>query len=191
MALMAVAGGTIRSISTRVPRTISRRTTTIILRNTRRNRIRTGSITQKTAKVLNTRIRRRLRSMDSSVPGPGAGQPLQRPEGTAVVQVRKVVEGHKPATSVVVQVRKVVESLKPATAVVAEGKRALLVDLARAEANVRRAIAARRAAVLLPRAVGHPAAVVGPPAAVAVAEVAVVVAEGEDVGEQEIAKNKY
>ena len=185
-----VAGGTMRSTSMRVNRTILRRTTTIILKNTRRNRIRTGNITQKTAKVLNTRIRRRLRSMDSSVPGPGAGQPLQRPEGTAVAQVRKVVESLKPATLVVAQVRKVVESLKPATAVVAEGKRALLVDLARAEANGHRAIAARRAAVLLPRAVGHPAAVVGPPAAVAVAEVAVVVAEGEDVGEQETEKSK-
>jgi len=129
--------------------------------------------------------------MDSSVPGPGAGQQLQTPEGTAVVQVRRVVEGHKPVTSVVAQARKVAEGLKPATAVVAEGKRVLLVDLARAEANGHRAIAARRAAVLLPGAVGHPAAVVGPPAAVAVAEVAVVVAEGEDVGEQEIEKNKY
>ena len=123
--------------------------------------------------------------MDSSVRVPGAGQPPQTPEDTAVVQGREGAEGHKPVTSVVAQVRKVVESLKPATAVVAEGKRALLVDLARAEANVRRAIAARRAAVLLPRAVGHPAAVEERPVAVAV------VAGGEDVCEKEIEKNKY
>ena len=79
----------------------------------------------------------------------------------------------------VAQVRKVVESLKRATSVVAGGKRTLLVDLARAEANVPRAIAARRAAVLLPAAVvGHPAAVEEPPAA---AEEAAVV--GGEVGE--------
>jgi hypothetical protein len=54
--------------------------------------------------------------------------------------------------------------------------------LARAEANVRRAFAARRVAVLLPGAVGHPAAVEAPPV------VAVVV--GEDVGKQKIEKNK-
>jgi hypothetical protein len=90
----------------------------------------------------------------------------------------------------VVQVRKVVENHKPATAVVAGGKRALLVDLARAEANVRRAIAARRAAVLLPGVVGHPAAVEEAPAAVEEVPVAAVAAGGEDVGEQEIEKNK-
>jgi hypothetical protein len=61
------------------------------------------------------------------------------------------------------------------------------VDLARAEANVRRAIAARRAAVLLPGVVGHPAAVEEAPAAV---EEVPVAAGGEDVGEQEIKKNK-
>jgi len=129
--------------------------------------------------------------MDSSVRVPGAGQPLQTPEGTAVVQVKEGAEGLKPVTSVVAQARKVAEGLKPATSVVGGAVRVLLVDLARAEANGHRAIAARRAAALLPGAVGHPAAVVGPPAAVAVAEVAVVVAEGEDVGEQEIEKNKY
>jgi hypothetical protein len=95
------------------------------------------------------------------------------------VQVRKVVESLKPATSVVAQVRKV-----------AGGKRALLVDLARAEANVRRAIAARRAAVLLLGVVGHPAAVEEAPAAVEEVPVAAVAAGGEDVGEQEIEKNK-
>jgi len=62
----------------------------------------------------------------------------------------------------------------------------LLVDLPRAEANGHRAIAARRAAALLPGAVGHPAAV-----AVEAAVVVAVVAGEEDVGEQEIEKNKY
>jgi hypothetical protein len=60
-----------------------------------------------------------------------------------------------------------------------------------AEANVRRAIAARRAAVLLPGVVGHPPVAVGHPAAVegppvAAAEAAVVVA----VVEQDLEKNK-
>jgi hypothetical protein len=68
-----------------------------------------------------------------------------------VAQVRKVVESHKPATSVVAEVRRVAESLRPATSVVAGEKRTLLADLAMAEANVRRAIAARRAGAL-PRA---------------------------------------
>jgi len=84
----------------------------------------------------------------------------------------------------VVQVKEVVENLRPATSVVAGAARALLLDLARAEANVRRAFAARRAEVLLPGVVGHPAAVVEPP--VEAAEAAVVVA----VVEQEIEKNK-
>jgi hypothetical protein len=157
----AVAGGTMRSISMRVDKTISRRTTTIVPNNTRA-RVRIGSITHRTGEVPSTRIRQRLRSMGSNVPGPEPGQLLQTPEDTAVVQGR---EG--------------AESLRPATSVVAGGKRALLVDLARAEANVPRAIAARRAAVLLPAAVvGHPAAVEEPPAA---AEEAAVV--GGEVGE--------
>ena len=186
----AVAGGTMRSISMRVDKTISRRTTTIILKNTRRNRIRTGSITHRTGEVPNTRIRQRLRSMGSRARVQAPDQAPQRPEGTAVAQVEQVVESLKPATSVVAQVRKVVESLKRATSVVAGGKRALLVDLARAEANVRRAIVARRAAVLHPGAVvGHPAAVEEPP--VAAVEAAVVVAAVVvAVVEQEIKKNK-
>ena len=81
------------------------------------------------------------------------------------------------------QVRKVLEDLKPATSVVAEGKRTLLAELARVEASVRRAFAARRAAVLLPRVVGHPAAVEVPPVAAAVVV-------GADVGEQDSEKNK-
>ena len=52
-------------------------------------------------------------------------QAPQRPEGTAVAQVRKVAESLRPATSVVAQVRKVAESHKPATSVEAGEKRAL------------------------------------------------------------------
>ena len=115
--------------------------------------------------------------MGSSVRVPGAGQSLQTPEGTAVAQVREVAEG-----------------LKRVTLVVAGVARALLVDLAGEEASVRRAFAARRAAVLLPGAVGHPAAVAVEAAVVVAVEAAVVVAVvagEEDVGEQEIEKNKY
>ena len=49
----------------------------------------------------------------------------------------------------VAEVKEVVGNLRPATSAVAGGKRVLLVDPARAEANVRRAIAARRAGALL------------------------------------------
>jgi hypothetical protein len=86
--------------------------------------------------------------MGSSVRVPGVGQPHKRPGGTAVAQVKEVVGNLRPATSVVVQARKVAESLRPATSAVAGGKRALLVDLARAEASVLPVIRARRAAVL-------------------------------------------
>ena len=81
-----------------------------------------------------------------------------------------MAQGLRPVTSVVVQVIKVAQSLRPATLVEAGGKRALLVDLERAEANVRRAIAVRRAAALLRAAlavrVGRGAAAAVPPAAV-------------------------
>jgi hypothetical protein len=150
------------SISIIALKTISRRTITITLRNTRRKRaarIRTGSITRSIERAPSIRTSRRLRSMGSSVRVEAPDQPPQRPEGTAVAQVRKVVEGHKRATPVV-----------------AGGKRALLVAAAE-EANVRRAIAARRAAVLLP-------GVEEPP--VAAAEAAVVVA----VVKQEVEKTK-
>ena len=100
-----------------------------------------------------TRIRQRLRSLGSSVRVPGVGQPLRTPEGTARAQVRKVVE-----------------SLKPATAVVAGVGRVLLVDLARAEANVRRAFRAGRAAVLPLGVVGNPAKVGEPPVEAVVGE---------------------
>ena len=124
---------------------------------------------------MGSRVRVRVQAPDQA--------PL-RPEGTAVAQVEQVVESLRPATSAVAQVRKVAEGHKPATSAVAGGKRTLLVDPARAEANVRRAIAARRAAVLLPGVAGHPAAVEGPP--VAAEEAAVVVVEGvADVDEQE------
>jgi len=119
--------------------------------------------------------------MDSSVRGPEAGRPHPTHGVTAKVQVTEAVEELKRATSVVAQARKVAEGHKPATSVVGGEKRVLLVDLARAEANVRRVIAARKAAVLLPAAVEEPpAAAEEPPAAAAVAEV---------VGEQEMEKN--
>ncbi len=107
--------------------------------------------------------------MGSSVRGLGAGQPLQRPGDTAVVQGTEEAEG-----------------LRPATSAVAGAATALLVALTGVEVSVRRAIEARRAAVLLPGAVavGHPAAVEGPPVAV-VDHVA-----GGAVVEQEIEKNK-
>ena len=99
----AVAGGTMRSISMRVPRTISRRTTTIIPRNTR-TRIRTGSTTRNTAGMPSTRISQRLRSMGSRVREPGAGRPHPTHGVTAKVQVTKAVEGLKQATPVVAEV---------------------------------------------------------------------------------------
>jgi hypothetical protein len=179
MAAGGVDGEIMRSTSITVPTTISRRITTIILKNTR-TRVRIGSITRSTGGMPSTRIRQRLRSMGSSVQDLEAGQLPQTPGATAVVQVRKVAEGHKPATSVV-----------------GGAVRVLLVDLAMAEAKGHRAIAARRAAVLLPGVVGHPAAVEEPPVAVvghpaaveeppvAAEEAAVVVA----VVEQEIEKN--
>ena len=80
--------------------------------------------------------------------GPGAGQPPQTPEGTAVAQGREVAEGLKPATSVVARGER---RWRP-TSDLSGGRRALWVDLAGEEANVRPAIEARRAAVLLPGA---------------------------------------
>ena len=88
-------------------------------------RIRTGSITRSTGGMPSIRIRQRLRSMGSRVRVEAPDQAPQRPEGTAVAQVRKVAEGLRPATSVVGVVRKAAEGHKPATPVEAGGKRAL------------------------------------------------------------------
>ena len=103
--------------------------------------------------------------MASSVRVQVPDQAPQRPGGTAVVQLKEVVE-----------------DLRPATSVVAGEKRVLLADPARAEASARRAFRARRAAVLLPGAAEHPAAVEEPPV------VAVVVG---GAGKQEIKKSNY
>ena len=118
--------------------------------------------------MLSTGIRVPHRSMGNSAPGPGPGQAHPTPEGMAVAQDREAAV-----------------DLKPATSVVAGAVTVLLVDLARAETNVRRAIGARRAAVLLPGAVGHPAVVEDRPVAAVVLAVAAVVAAAADVDEQE------
>ena len=128
-----VAGGTMRSISMRVPRTISRRTTTIIPRNTR-TRVRTGSTTRNTGGMPSIRTSQRLRSMGSRVRVPGAGRPHPTHGVTAKVQVTKVVEG-----------------LKQPTPVVAEGARAPWGVPEREETSVLPVIRARRAGAL-PRA---------------------------------------
>ena len=67
-----------------------------------------------------TRIRQRLRSMDSSVPGPEAGQAHRTPGATAVAQERGAAEGLSSAIAVVAQEREAVEGLKSATEAVAE-----------------------------------------------------------------------
>ena len=67
------------------------------------------------------------------------------------MQATEALEELKRATLVVAEVREVAEGLKPAMSVVAGGKRVLLADLARAEANVPPVIGARRAGAL-PRA---------------------------------------
>jgi hypothetical protein len=90
------------STSIIVNTTISRRTITIIPKNTR-TRIRIGSITRNTVRVPNTGTSQQLRSMDSKVPGPGPGQGHQTPGATAKVQATEVVEALKPATAVVAE----------------------------------------------------------------------------------------
>ena len=184
-----VAGGTMRLMSMLVNKTISRKTITIIPRNIRRlrtPRIRIGSITRSIGRVPSIRTRTRLRSMGSSVPGLEAGRPHPTHGVTAKVQVTEVVEELKRATSVEAQARKVAEGHKPATSVVGGEKRVLLVDLARAEANVLPVIRARRAGVLphaaLPVREGRGAAAAVD--RVAVEEDPLEVAEAE-VGEQE------
>jgi hypothetical protein len=151
MVAMGVAGGTIRSMSIIALKTISRRTITIILRNTRINRaarVRIGSITRNTARAPSIRTRTQPRNTGSSVPGPEPELLQPTPGVMAKVQVGKVAENHKPVTSVVVQATKPVESLKPAMPVEEGGKRALWVDLARAVANVLPVIRARGAGAL-------------------------------------------
>jgi hypothetical protein len=99
---------------------------------------------------------------------------------------------------VVAEGREAAEDLRPATSVVAEARRVRLVAAAE-EVNGRPAIAVRRA-VALPHAalavrgdrraaaaVDRAAAAVDPAAA---GEAPVVAAGGEDVGKQEIEKNK-
>ena len=134
----------------------------------------------------NTRTRERPRSLDSRVPGPDPGHRHQTPGATAKVQVTGAVEELKRATSVEAQARKVAEGHKPATSVVGGEKRVLLVDLARAEANVLPVIGARRAGALLRAALavrgGRGAAAAVPRAAVE--EGPLEVAEAK-VGEQE------
>ena len=186
MVVGAAAGGTMRSTSTIANTTISRRTTTIVPNNTK-TRVRIGSITPNTGGMPSTGIRQQPRSMDSRGRGPEAGRQPRTPGVTAVVPVKEVVEGLKRVTSVVAGTVKVqvtegaVEELRPVTSVVAEARRVRLVAAAE-EANGRPAIAARRA-VALPHA-----AAVGDPAAAE--EVPVAAAGGEDVGKQEIEKNK-
>jgi hypothetical protein len=82
--------------------TISRRTITIIQKNTR-TRIRIGSITRNTVRVPNTGISQQLRSLGSKVPGPGLGQGHQTPGATAKVQATEVVEALKPAIAAVTE----------------------------------------------------------------------------------------
>jgi len=140
--------------------------------------------------------------MGSSVLGPGEGQPHLTHGVTAVAEGREAAQGLRPAISVVAarvqQGTEAVESPKRATSVVVEARRVRLVAAAE-EANGRPAIAVRRAAALphaaravrggrrAPAAVDR-AAVVGDPAAAE--EVPVAAAGGEDVGKQEIEKNK-
>jgi len=137
--------------------------------------------------VPSIRTRTRRKSMGSSVRGPGAGQPHLTHGVTAVAEGREAAQDLRPVTSVVAGTVKVqvtegaVEELRPVTSVVAEARRVRLVAAAE-EANGRPAIAARRA-VALPHA-----AAVGDPAAAE--EVPVAAAGGEDVGKQEIEKNK-
>ena len=127
----AAAGGIMRSTSIIVDRTISRRTTTIVPSSTK-TRVRIGSITRNTGEVPNIPIRTRLRSMGSSVPGPGAEQPHRMRGALAVAQVQGVAAGLKPAISVVA------EAVKMPWAV-----------LEKEEASVLPAIGARKAAPLL------------------------------------------
>ena len=185
------AGGTMRSISTRVPTTISRRTTTIILKNTRRNRIRAGSIIRRIERVPSIRTRTRHRSTGNSVPGPGAGQPHLTHGVTAVAEGREAAQDLRPVTSVVAGTVKVqvtegaVEELRPVTSVVAEARRVRLVAAAE-EANGRPAIAARRA-VALPHAARAVRGGLEAAAAVdrAAAEEGPLEVEEAEVGEQE------
>jgi hypothetical protein len=72
------------------------------------------------------------------------------------------------------------EDPKRATSVVGGAVRALLVELAREEASVRRAFAARGAAALLPGVAVHPATVEEVPVAAAV-----VVAGKQDKGDKD------
>ena len=119
--------------------------------------------------------------MGSSVRGPGAGQPHLTQGVMAVVEGREAAQG-----------------LRPVTLVVGEARRVRLVVPAE-EANALPAIAVRRAAALPHAALAvrgdrraaaavDRAAVVGDPAAAE--EVPVAAAGGEDVGKQEIEKNK-
>jgi hypothetical protein len=99
-----VGGGTMRSTSIIVDRTILRGTiTTIPIVPSPKQAIRIGSITRNTGGMPSTAIRQRPRSMASSVRVAEPGQALQTPVGMAVAQVPEVVEGLKPAISAVGQ----------------------------------------------------------------------------------------
>jgi len=158
-----------RSTSTIASTTISRRTTTIVLNNTKTG-VRIGSITPSTGGMPSTGIRERLRSMGSNVPVPEPGRPHQTHGATAVVQVKEGAEG-----------------LKSAIAVVAEAAKVLLADLTGEEASAPPATAAQKVVGLLPAALEVPGAVVDRAAVAAEAPeaVAAVVEEAADAGNQE------
>src|SRR5512139_3606455 len=180
-----------RSTLITVPTTISRRTTTIIPRNTK-TRIRTGSTTRNTGGMRSTGTRQLPRSTGSSVPAPEAGRPHPTPGVMAVVPVTGAVEGPRRATSAVgvtarVPVTGAAEGLRRATSVVGEAATMPWGVPEKGEASVLPATGARRAGALpraaLPAQGGrgaaaavHRAAVEEPPGAAAVAGAAVAVA---------------
>ena len=184
----AAAGGTMRSTSITVPITISRRTITIVLKNTR-TKARIGSITRNTGGMHSTGTRQPPRSTGSSVRAPGPGRLHPTPGVTAKVEVTEAVEELRRATSAVVvtarvQVTEAVEELKRVMSVVVAAARMRWMVLEEEEASALQVIGARRAEAL-PRAAPAVRGVRGAAAAVQEeppeVEVAVVVAEAEAV----------